>query len=261
MQFIQANDLVLNCSLSGNPDGAPLLFINSLGTDLRIWDAVVTHFEASYRLVRYDKRGHGLSDCPPAPYTIRDHAEDLVCLLDRLEMETAVLIGISVGGLIAQDVAANWPERVSKLVLCDTAAKIGTAEMWNQRITTLRTDGMESLADAILSRWFAPDFQSQQPVAYRGYRHMLTRTPVIGYTGTCAAIRDADLTAATRTIQTPTLVLCGAEDSATAPELVQGLADLMPKARFAAIPKAGHLPCVERPEETAVLIQQFLRSS
>lgn len=261
MQFIQANDLVLNCSLSGNPDGAPLLFINSLGTDLRIWDAVVPHFEASYRLVRYDKRGHGLSDCLPAPYSIRDHAEDLVCLLDELEMETAVLIGISVGGLIAQDVAANWPERVSKLVLCDTAAKIGTVEMWNQRISTLHTDGMEALADAILSRWFAPGFGSQNPAAYRGYRHMLTRTPVTGYTGTCAAIRDADLTAATRTIQAPTLVLCGAEDSATPPELVQGLADLMPKARFAAIPKAGHLPCVEQPEETAVLIQQFLRSS
>ena len=266
MQFIQANNVVLNCCLSGNPDGVPLVFVNSLGTDLRIWDEVVPRFEQNYRVVRYDKRGHGLSECPPAPYSIRDHAEDLVALLDVLAVNstnvesTAVFIGISVGGMIAQEVAAAWPERVNKLVLCDTAAKIGTAEMWNKRIDTLRAEGMEALADPILSRWFAPGFQSQQPVAYRGYRHMLTRTPVTGYTGTCEAIRDADLTEATRQIQAPTLVLCGAEDGATTPDLVRGLAALLPNARYQEIGNAGHLPCVEQPEVTAVHIQTFLQA-
>lgn len=259
MKFVQVNNVVLNCCLSGNPDGVPLVFINSLGTDWRIWDEVVPHFEAHFRIVRYDKRGHGLSDCPPAPYSIRDHAQDLVGLLDALALATAVLIGISVGGMIAQDVAAAWPDRVQKLVLCDTAAKIGTAEMWNTRISTLRTEGMEALADAILSRWFASGFQNQNPAAYQGYRHMLTRSPMTGYTGTCEAIRDAALTAATRTIQTPTLVLCGAEDSATPPELVRGLAALLPNARYAEIPQAGHLPCVEQPGATAVHIQAFLQ--
>jgi 3-oxoadipate enol-lactonase len=259
MPFIQANNVVLNCSVSGNPDGPPLVFINSLGTDWRIWDSMMPYFETTYRVIRYDKRGHGLSDCPPAPYSIRDHAQDLVGLLDVLAVETAVLIGISVGGMIAQDFAAAWPDRVHKLVLCDTAAKIGTAEMWNGRIHTLRAEGMEALADAILSRWFAPRFRRQNPVAYQGYRHMLTRTPVTGYIGTCEAIRDADLTEATRTIQAPTLVLCGAEDSATPPELVQELAALIPNARYQEIPNVGHLACVEQPEDTAVAIIKFLQ--
>ncbi len=259
MEFIQANEVILNCYLSGNPEGTPLVFINSLGTDLRIWDEVVPHFERHFCLVRYDKRGHGLSDCPPAPYLLRDHAQDLVGLLDVLSIETAVLVGISVGGMIALDVAAAWPERVQKLVLCDTAEKIGTAEMWNGRIHTLRAEGMEALADPILSRWFAPAFGSQNPVAYQGYRHMLTRTPVPGYTGTCEAIRDADLTDTAHAIQAPTLVLCGAEDSATTPEMAQRLAALIPNARYKEIPNAGHLPCVEQPEETAVCINQFLQ--
>jgi len=259
VKFIQANHVILNCQLSGNPDGTPLVFINSLGTDLRIWDEVVPHFAAHFRLVRYDKRGHGLSDCPPAPYSIRDHALDLVALLDRLLIDTAVFIGISVGGLIAQDVAATWPDRVQKLVLCSTAARIGTAEMWHGRIRTLRREGMDSLADVILNRWFAPGFQSQQPEAYQGYRHMFSRTPVAGYTGTCEAIRDADLTAAVRTIQAPTLVLCGAADSATPPEVVRGLAALLPNARYEEIPHAGHLPCVEQPAATAVAIIRFLQ--
>lgn len=258
MQFIQANNIVLNCRLSGNPNGTALVFVNSLGTDLRIWDEVVPHFEGRFRVVRYDKRGHGLSDCPPAPYSIRDHAQDLAELLDALMIDTAVLIGISVGGMIAQDFAAAWPERVQKLVLCDTAEKIGSTEMWNGRIHVLRAEGMAALADPILNRWFVPDFGNQQPVAYQGYRHMLTRTPVTGYTGTCEAIRDADLTEAARTIQAPTLVLCGAEDSATTPEMVRGLAALIPNARYEEIPNAGHLPCVEQPEATAVTIEQFL---
>lgn len=261
MKFIKSNQITLNCAISGDTEGKPLIFINSLGTDLRIWDDVVANFEDTYRIVRYDKRGHGLSGCPSAPYSIRDHALDLVGLLDRLGIEQAVLVGISVGGMIAQDVAATWPQRVEKLVLCDTAVKIGTPQMWNERINTLRAQGMQSLAGPILSRWFAPSFAERQPVAYAGYHNMLTRTPVEGYSGTCEAIRDADLTESTRTIQAPTLVLCGAEDGATPPELVKTLMGILPNGRYAEVANAGHLPCVEQPEETARLIAQFLESA
>lgn len=261
MQFLHANHLTLNCVISGNPAGEPLLFINSLGTDLRIWDAVVPHFETDYRVVRYDKRGHGLSDCPAAPYSMRDHALDLVGVLDALDIAQVTLVGISVGGMIAQYVAAAWPERLHQLVLCDTAAKIGTATMWNERINTLRLKGMDALADSILSRWFAPGFATRHPAAYAGYRNMLTRTPVAGYTGTCAALRDADLTAQTRTIQASTLVLCGAEDVATTPEMGQNLAALLPHGRYVEIAQAGHLPCVEQPQAMAVQVKRFLRSN
>jgi 3-oxoadipate enol-lactonase len=258
MEFTTVNNVTLQYACEGVSEGPPLVFINSLGTDLRIWDRVVSHFSDSYRVIRYDKRGHGLSDCPPAPYTIRDHATDLAGLLDQLELPQAILVGISVGGMIALDFAAIWPERVQSLVLCDTAPKIGTAVLWNERITNLRQHGMGAMRDVILSRWFSDAFARQDPAAFSGYANMLTRMPVEGYTGTCEAIRDADLTDAARTITTPTLVLYGTEDLSTPPALVQGLCELIPHAHCQEIPNAAHLPCIEQPDIMAQHIAQFI---
>lgn len=259
--FIKANNLTIHIKADADyDDPMPVIFINSLGSDLRIWDGVVHkfYFEAQYRLIRYDKRGHGLSDCPDAPYTIRDHTQDLVGVMDALDIQVAVLVGISVGGMIAMDFAAQYPARVKALVLSDTFPKIGTADMWNTRIDSLRTQGMASLGTEILARWFAPSYQEQNPAAYCGYYNMLTRMPVTGYTGTCEAIRDADLSTVVQAIDCPTLVMCGAEDGSTPPELVQGLVDLMPNARYIEIRDAGHLPCIENPDFMASRIQHFL---
>jgi len=258
MDFTIENDISLHYKVEGTRDGVPLVFINALGTDLRIWDEVVAHFSGRYALIRYDKRGHGLSDCPPAPYSIRDFATDLHDLLDHLDISQSVLVGISVGGMIALDFAAAWPQRVRALVLCDTAPKIGTADLWNERINTLRSQGMQSMGNAILARWFAPTFAAQSPATYRGYYNMLTRNPVEGYTGTCEAIRDADLTAAARTIAARTLVLCGAEDISTPPDVTKSLVKLMPDATFQEIPGAAHLSCIEQPDAVAAHIEQFL---
>ena len=258
MNFATISGITIHYQEEGVPDGRALVFINSLGTDLRIWDGVVAALDGRYRIIRYDKRGHGLSDCPPAPYSLRGLSSDLAGLLDFLAIEQATLIGISVGGMIAMDFAATWPERVRALVLCDTAPKIGTAEMWNERIATLRQHGMAYLGEAILGRWFAPAFLEGNTAACHGYSNMLTRIPVEGYTGTCEAIRDGDLTAAARTIKVPTLALVGAEDLATPPDLVRGLGDVIPQAQFHEIPGAAHLPCVEQPGVTAAHIVQFL---
>lgn len=258
MDFTVGNGITLHFKHEGTREGFPMVFINALGTDLRIWDGIVPHFVDRYQVIRYDKRGHGLSDCPPAPYSIRDHATDLSELLDRLGISRAILVGISVGGMIALDYAATWPERVHALVLCDTAPQIGTAAMWNERINTLRELGMDSMGDAILSRWFAPSFAAKSPASYRGYYNMLTRTPVEGYTGTCEAIRDADLTSAARTIAARALVLCGAEDISTPPDLAIGLVELMPNATFQEIPGAAHLSCIEKPDAVAGHIKRFL---
>lgn len=258
MKFTAVNQTTLQYAAQGNPNGFPLVFINSLGTDLRIWDGVAPHFTDRHRVIRYDKRGHGLSDCPPGPYTIRDHATDLAGLLDQLGARRAILVGISVGGMIALDFAATWPERVQALVLCDTGVKIGTAVMWNERIATLRQHGMAALSEAILSRWFSPAFATANPAAYRGYANMLTRMPVAGYTATCEAIRDADLTAAASAITAPTLALCGAEDLATPPDLVRDLCTHIPHAVYREIPHAAHLPCIEQPDVMAAHVTQFL---
>lgn len=257
LQFIRAGDVLLHYASDGPADAPVLVFANSLGTDLRIWNAVAAHL-SRFRIVRYDKRGHGLSTVSPAPYRMDDHIDDLVALLDALDIDSAIVCGISVGGMIAQGIAMRQPGRVRGLVLCDTAAKIGTADMWNARIEAIRQGGIEALADPIMERWLSPMFRAKHPEATEGWRNMLVRTPVDGYNGTCAAIRDADLTERTRSIRVPALAVCGSEDGATPPELVRATAALIPGARFELIDGAGHLPCIERPGRMAELIDGFV---
>jgi 3-oxoadipate enol-lactonase len=259
IQFVTIDGITLHYSVEGVPDRVPLVFINSLGTDFRIWDNVIPHFADRFRIIRYDKRGHGLSDCPPGPYSIRDHSDDLASLLDYLQVNEAIVVGISVGGLIALDYAINHPQQVKGLVLSDTGAKLGTAEYWNERIEAVRTHGLDHLAEPILTRWFAPIFLEQRPAEYQGYSNMLTRTPADGYNGTCAALGAADLREPARTITAQALVLCGAEDLATPPEVGRELAQTLPNARFERIAQAGHLPCIEQPDVMAGKIDQFLR--
>src|ERR1044071_6692274 len=175
-----------------------IVFANSLGTDLRIWDEGVAYFAGDFRILRYDLRGHGLSEAPTEPYSIDDHVADLAVLLDACGIKSAVLVGLSVGGMIAQSLAARRADLVQLLVLCDTAHKIGTPEMWNARIEAIRKGGMSAIADGVLERWFSTEFRQTRSADLAGYRNMLVRTPVEGYIGTCAALRDADLTETSR---------------------------------------------------------------
>lgn len=256
--FTSIHEITIHYHLAGVKSAVPIVFLNSLGSSLCIWDEVAAHLGQVYSLVRYDKRGHGLSDCPPGPYTMHDHADDLRGLLDYLQVERAILVGVSVGGMIALAFAAHQPQRVQKMVLCDTGAKIGTAQAWNERIAAVQAGGLEPLAAIILARWFTAAFIQNEPVLYRGYANMLMRTPAAGYAATCTALRDTDLSALVPTIQTPTLVLCGAEDLATPPSLGRDLAALLPNAHFALIPNAAHLPCIEQPVILAEKIAEFL---
>ncbi len=251
------NNLMLH-TLESYQGAFPLIFINSLGTNLGIWDSVVSKLDQRLRVIRYDKRGHGLSDCPTGPYTIRDHADDLGALLDSLDIEKAVLVGISVGGMIALDFAAHHPDRVRALVLCDTGATIGNATTWNERIDTLTRHGMAYLAESIAARWVTPAFQKSKPAMWHGCLNLLARTPLAGYIATCEAIRDADLSDAARAITAPTLVLCGDSDVSTPPDSGRALAALIPGARFELIAGAAHLPCLEQPDLLAQQINDFL---
>jgi 3-oxoadipate enol-lactonase len=261
MKFATVGEITLHYTLEGLKAGVPLVFINSLGTDHRIWDQLIPNFAKQFPIIRYDKRGHGLSDCPPGPYSIRDHANDLAGLLDHLHMKQAILIGASVGGMIALDYAARYPENVLALVLCDTAAKIGAPEFWDERIEAIRENGLNGMAETILARWFAGSFLAQHPAEYWGYFNMLTRTPTAGYIATCEALRTADLSEAVRTIKAKALVLCGAEDLATPPGLGRELTASLTDARFELIEQAAHLPCVEQPEAMAAKLDQFLREN
>lgn len=256
MDFIGTESLVLHVRRQGSGGDVPLVFINSLGSDLRIWEGVVERLPR-YTLVRYDKRGHGLSDCPRGPYSIRDHTEDLRSLLDALAIEKAILVGISVGGMIALDFAACHPQRTGGLVICDSGPKIGTSDFWQARIASIREQGMAVAAEGIVRRWFSDEFVESCPADVRGYYNMLSRTPAEGYIGTCAALAEADLRGVLGRIDAPTLVLCGSEDVSTPPEMGRDLARMLPEARFELIEGAGHLPCIEEPERLASAIGDF----
>lgn len=238
--------------------GQHLVFINSLGTDFRIWRDVIDDLGGSISTLAYDKRGHGLSDIGTTPYSIEDHVDDLSGLLDHLGIDDAVLCGLSVGGMVALGLAVRRPDIVKGLVLCDTAHKIGTADGWNARIAAVEKDGIASIADGILKLWFTPQFHTEREQALAGCRNMLLRQPASGYTATCAALRDADYTEAATMISVATLCVVGDQDGSTPPALVRSMADLIPGAQFKIIDGAGHIPCIEQPATLVALIRRFL---
>ncbi len=259
MQFARINDVTIHYQIIGGPGDKPVLvFANSLGTDFRIWRDVIVRLAGDFAIVLYDKRGHGLSDLGQMPYSIEDHATDLAGLLDFLSVKNAIICGLSVGGLVAQSLYQRRPDLVRALILCDTAHKIGTAESWNARIAAVEAEGIESIVDAIMERWFTPAFRRPENIAYAGYCNMLIRQPVEGYAATCAALRDADLTEAAARIAVPTICIVGDQDGSTPPELVLSTAKLIPNARYEVIKDAGHIPCVEQPEALTEVIRAFI---
>ena len=258
MQAIALGDAVIHYADEG-PEGAPALVLsNSLGTDFRVWDPLMPHLPEGLRVLRYDKRGHGLSSAPEGPWTIADHAEDLAALMAARGVAEAVVCGLSVGGLIAQVLAVRHPGLVRALVLCDTGARIGTQEMWNARLAAIAEGGIERIADATMERWFTAGFRAE-PARIGPWRAMMARTLQSGYVRTAEAIRDCDHREATAGLRLPCLAVCGAEDGATPPALVRETAALIPGSRYEEIADAGHIPCVEQPAVLGGLIAEFLR--
>ncbi|WP_299969060.1 3-oxoadipate enol-lactonase [uncultured Roseobacter sp.] len=256
MRVFDGGAVRLHYRVDGPEDGAPVVFANSLGTDLRLWDGILPLLPPGLRIIRFDKRGHGLSDCPPAPYTMGALISDTESLLDHLEVRDCVFVGLSIGGMIAQGLAVKRLDLIRAMVLSNTAAKIATPEMWSERITTVEQDGIEALADAVMERWFGRAFLSQPELAL--WRTMLARQPDAGYAGCCAAISGTDFYSTTAGLRLPTLGIAGTEDGSTPPDLVRETVGLIPGSRCAVIRGAGHLPCVEKPEEYAALLSEFL---
>ena len=235
-----------------------VVFINSLGSDLRIWDEVITRLERPS--LRYDKRGHGLSDAPTGPYSITDFANDLLGLLEQLKLERVVLVGVSVGGQIALEFASRFPERVAGAVFCDTGMKIGTAESWNARIAAVRETGLASFRRQSCSAGSGQTFHATKPASCVVIKRCSSVTSAVGYIATCEALRESDLTLAAQTVrqsQVKTLVVCGSEDQST-PVRTEPRTRANAETKLELIEGAGHLPCVDHPEDFAKIIKQFL---
>ncbi|MEO0677474.1 MAG: 3-oxoadipate enol-lactonase [Pseudomonadota bacterium] len=257
MKVFDTGKVKLHYREDGDPDGAPLVFANSLGTDFRLWDAVLPLLPAGLRIIRYDKRGHGLSDCPEAPYTMGALVSDVEKLLDGIEVRESVFVGLSIGGLIAQGLATKRTDLIRAMVLSNTAAKIGTRKIWDERIAMIRAGGMASIGDATLERWFSRDFRARPELAL--WRNMLTATRPEGYIGCAEAIAGTDFYTPTGSLRLPCLGIAGSEDGSTPPDLVRETVDLIPGSKFEIMRRTGHLPCVEDPETYAGHLTTFLK--
>lgn len=259
MAFANIDGTVLHYEyLTEDAEAPVVVLINSLGTDFRIWLPLIDELTEDWSILVYDKRGHGLSDRGATPYSIERHADDLIGLCRHVGIRKAVFVGLSVGGLIVQSVYLKKPDLVRKIVLADTAHKIGTADTWNARIAAVEQNGLASIADSVLERWFTPDFHERRKTDLAGYRNMLVRQDAAGYAATCGAIRDADFTSSVSAIRVPVLCVVGDQDGSTPPDLVQSTASLIAGARFEVISGCGHIPCVEQPEALAELLADFV---
>ncbi|MAU48120.1 MAG: 3-oxoadipate enol-lactonase [Yangia sp.] len=256
MHMADLGDIRLHYRIDGPEDGAPVVFAHALGTDLRVWDRVVALLPPGLRILRHDMRGHGLSDAPAGPYSMGTLVRDSERLMDRLGFRDAVYVGLSIGGMIAQGLAAKRLDLVRALVLSNTACKIGTREIWAERIAAVEAGGVEALAEGTMQRWFSPRFRATPELA--AWRHMLERTDRDGYVGCCHAIAGTDFMTPTSGLRLAALGIAGSEDGSTPPDLVRETVELIPGAQFRLIRGAGHLPCVEAPEAYATLLTEFI---
>ncbi len=242
----------------GPEDAPPLLCSNSLGTAMDLWDAQVEAWTPHRRVLRYDQRGHGESDAPNEAYTIEQLGQDAVEVLDAYGVQRADLCGLSLGGVVALWVAINHPDRVRRVVLACTAARVGTEEAWTTRAQAVRDGGTDAVADMVMERFFSAGFRARDPDTVARFRQALLRTPNAGYLGSCLALARADLRAQVPQVTAPTLVLAGEADEATPPEVLRELYDALPQAEWAQLEGAGHLANLEAPEAFAAAVLEHL---
>jgi 3-oxoadipate enol-lactonase len=257
MPFAPVEGGQIHYRLDGKDELPVLVLSNSLGTDLSMWDLQAPAFARQFRVLRYDSYGHGASAFATGGFRIDKLGQDVVRLLDHLGIATISFCGLSVGGLVGQWMGLNAAKRVGKLVLCNTAAQIGTADGWNARIDAVNKGGIPSISTGILERWFTAPFHEREPGAVDRFRQILEATSAESYVATCAAIRDADLRAAVSKIRAETLVISGTQDKATPPEGGRFLNERIAGSKYVELDTA-HLSNVEMPQRFSEEVLTFL---
>src|SRR5512140_2857387 len=257
--FVEIRGLATHVAVDGPPGAPAMLLLHSLGTNLHVWDAQVASLARGFRVVRFDLRGHGLTELSAGPFAIEDLADDALAVLDALGIAVAHVGGVSIGGMIAQAVATRAPARVASLILCDTALALPPPEMWRTRAATVRAEGTAAIAEATLARWVTPAYLASP--GGRGLRAILLRTHPQGYAAAAEVLATADLTHTTPALRVPALVIVGELDPSTPITAAQALRDAPPRAQLAVIPRAAHIPLVEQPEAVTAAILAFLTPS
>jgi 3-oxoadipate enol-lactonase len=257
MPIAQFSDVRIHYEVDGDAGAPPLMLSNSLGTSLEMWQPQMTALAGRFRVIRYDSRGHGQSQVTPGPYSIAQLANDALGLLDELAIPRAHFCGLSMGGMVGMWIGINAPQRVDRLVLANTAAKIGTAEMWNARIDAVRKGGTASIASAVLARWFTSALLDTPTPMIAQMRSTFERTSADGYAASCAAVRDMDQRHLLGRIHAPALVIAGTEDFATPADDGRYAADHIPNSRYVEL-QAAHLSNIQAAPAFTQALMQFL---
>jgi len=259
---IKANDITFNCEIEGPVGGPWLALSNSLATNLTMWDPQAANLKHSFRLLRYDQRGHGGTDAPTGRYTYATLVADALALLDALDIERPHFCGLSMGGATALGLAELHPNRVDRVVVCDSPAMStpATAQQWEERIVAARTGGMESLVESTMARWFPPETHAARPAHLDKVRQMIRTTPVNGFIGCAAALADHDYNTAVATVTRPVLFIAGAKDGVT-PAAMKDMHARLKGSRYVELEGAGHISNLDRPAEFTKAVREFLAAA
>lgn len=257
MPVAALRDVELNYKIEGPEDGAPVVFIHALGTNLNLWDAVIDRLPKDIRAIRFDLRGHGQSSCPPAPYSMGALVRDTESFLDHLKIRNCVMVGLSIGGMVTQGLAVKRLDQIRALVLSHTAAKIATPKQWEERIDAVERDGVVSQVAPSLERWLWSGNRQSDIAQQLGT--MIQNTQEDGFKGCCKAIAGTDFYTPTSSLRLPALGIAGSDDGSTPADLVKETVDLIPGSEFKLIRKSGHMSCVEQPDIYSEALVAFLR--
>jgi 3-oxoadipate enol-lactonase len=258
MPMIDADGCPIHVEVEGSADAPALIMSNSLGTNLHMWDDQAPELAKHFRLIRYDRRGHGQSGAPKGPYSMERFGRDVLAIADGLKVKTFNWCGLSMGGMVGQWLGANAPDRVEKLILSNTTFVYADKAPWNDRIKLVREKGLGALVDANMERWFTKGFRERAPQAIARMKEMFVATLVEGYVGSCEAIRDMDFAESNPRITAPTMVIVGTHDPATPPSAGEAIHRQIKGSKLAAL-DAAHISNMEQPKVYTETVLGFLR--
>lgn len=259
MSTVSSSGAVISYEVDGAGDAPPLLFLNSIGSTGAMWDQQQRAFAGSYRVIRYDARGHGQSSVTAGPYTIAQLAADALAILDAERIAVAHVCGLSLGGITALGLALRAPERVRTLTMANTGARIGSVEFWDTRMALVRARGMAGVADAAIPNWFTEGFRAREPQTVQRFRAAIESTSIEGYLGCCGAMREEDLRDSLPDLRCPVLAIAGALDRSTPPDLLQFVHERVPGSRLATL-DAAHISNVEQETAFNAALSTFLEA-
>jgi len=257
MPKINSQDCIIHYEVTGNPDGISLIFSNSLGTNLHLWDGQVTAFQDKFRIIRYDTRGHGQSATPSEPFDMAILGQDVLAILDAENIDKACFCGISMGGTTGLWLAANAPDRFHRMIVANTGASFGPKDVWNNRIQLIQEHGIPSTTQSVMERWFTADFRQEAPEAVGRIAQMLEACDLDGYRLNCEAVRDFSFEDQLKDCRAPILVIAGEHDPATTPEMAKTIVSGVQNGQYLSL-AAAHLSNIEAEAAFNNAIQSYL---